>query len=206
MYRLKELFGDVASPSAYMRGYLALMAEVAKGMDAEAIATVGDIVDEAGKKGRTIYTIGNGGSAVVASHFVNDMGVNTLIDGQPGYRVFCLADNAASVTASANDAGFDEIFRCQLRAGLEPGDVLIAMSVSGNSENIVRAVEYANEIGAVTVGFCGFDGGRLAKTAQHVVQIESTKDEYGPVEDAFSIICHAVSGYLSMRRGRFLHH
>ncbi len=206
MYRLKDLFGASSSASSYMGGYLKVMAGMATGMNADAIAQVAGIVDAAGRAGRTIYTIGNGGSAAVASHFVNDMGVNTLKEDQSGYRLVCLADNAASVTAVSNDAGFEEIFRYQLRCALQPGDAVLAMSVSGNSENIVRAVEYANESGGVTVGFCGFDGGRLAKTAQHVVHIESTKDEYGPVEDAFSIICHAVSGYLSMGRGRFLHH
>lgn len=206
MYRLKELFGQASTPSSYMAGFLGLMSDLARRLDPEAIARVAEIVEEAGRNGRTIYTIGNGGSAVVASHFVNDMGVNTMVNGEPGFRVCCLADNVASVTAVANDASFEEIFRYQVRCAVAPGDVLIAMSVSGNSENVVRAVEAANEVGVSTVGFCGFDGGRLADTARHVVHVESTKDEYGPVEDAFSIICHAVSGFLSMRRGRFLHH
>jgi D-sedoheptulose 7-phosphate isomerase len=80
------------------------------------------------------------------------------------------------------------------------------LSVSGNSPNVLRAVEYANGAGGTTVGLCGFDGGNLAKLAQHVILVPSSKDEYGPVEDAFSVVFHAVSSYLTMRRGRFLHH
>jgi D-sedoheptulose 7-phosphate isomerase len=89
---------------------------------------------------------------------------------------------------------------------LQPGDLVLAMSVSGNSPNILKAVEYAKANGSKTVGLCGFDGGALSKSADVVVHIPSTKDEYGPVEDAFSVICHIVSGYLAMHIGRPLHH
>lgn len=206
MYVLKNLFQEASSTSDYVSGFNKHMAEVITKLDADIIARVIDVVEQAAAKGNTIYTLANGGSAAVASHFVNDMGVNSLVKGLYGYRVVSLADNVESVTAVANDAGYENIFKFQLECGMVPGDVVIAMSVSGNSENVIRAVNYANEQGGVTVGFCGFDGGRLAEAAQIVVHSKTTKDEYGPVEDVFSILCHLISGYLTMKRGRFLHH
>lgn len=206
MYRLKSLYEAAPDSPSYARGFLGLVARMVERIDAAAVANIAGLVDDAGAAGRTIYTLGNGGSAAVASHFVNDLGVNSWVDGKPGFRVCSLSDNIASVTAVANDAGFEEVFRRQLACNMKPGDVVIALSVSGNSPNVIRAVEYANEAGGVTIGLSGFDGGRLAKVAQHSVVIPSSQDEYGPVEDAFSVVFHAVSGYLTMRRGRFLHH
>jgi D-sedoheptulose 7-phosphate isomerase len=206
MNQLKQAFEESSTASDYMSRVSGRMGELLRALDHEAVAEVAEIVDHAAENGRSIFVVGNGGSAAVASHFVNDMGVNSLVDGQVGYRVYSLTDNMSSLTAVANDASYEEVFKRQLQCSLEAGDVVIAMSVSGNSENVIRAVEYANDAGGYTIGFCGFDGGRLSKSAKHVVHIPSTLDEYGPVEDMFSIICHLVSSYLSMRRGRFLHH
>ena len=206
MYRLKEHFDAADSAPDYVARVAGLMAGLVRGLDAGAVGNVIEIVERAVAEGRSIVTFGNGGSAVVASHFVNDLGVNSLVDGKPGCRVYCLADNAASVTAVANDVSYEDVFRRQLQCHMGPGDVVVAMSVSGNSENVVRAVQFANEQGGITVGFCGFDGGRLARAAQQVVHVKATGDEYGPVEDMFSIVCHLVSSYVTMRRGRYLHH
>lgn len=204
--KLKALFERSSDAASYVWSAGERMSELIRQLDHVAIGKVVNVVAEAGAAGRSVFTIGNGGSAAVASHFVNDMGVNSWVAGQPGIHVQCLCDNFASVTAVANDVSFEDVFRRQLECSLRAADVLIAMSVSGNSENIVRAVEYASEIDAVTVGMCGFDGGRLAQVAEHIVHVPSTPDEYGPVEDAFSIVCHMISSYLTMQRGRFLHH
>lgn len=206
MHRLQQHYEDAGTARDYVTGVSALMADMVRDLDAEAVSVVIDIIERAAADGRHIYVFGNGGSAAVASHFVNDLGVNSLMEGEPGYRIHCLADNAASVTAVANDASYEDVFVRQLRNYMAEGDVVIAMSVSGNSENVVRAIGYANENGGTTIGFCGFEGGRLGDAARHVVHVPSTRDEYGPVEDAFSIVCHLVSSYLTMRRGRFLHH
>jgi len=206
MYRLKELYEKAPDATGYAEGFLRLASEMMASLDSNAVAKVAETIEKAGASERTIYTIGNGGSAAVASHFVNDMGVNCYVDGTTQFRVVCLADNIASMMAVANDLSYEDIFRRQLECTMVQGDVLIAMSVSGNSENVIRAVEYANDNGAETIGLCGFSGGRLAEIAQQVIKVGSTEDEYGPVEDAFSVICHSVSGYLCMKRGRFLHH
>jgi D-sedoheptulose 7-phosphate isomerase len=182
------------------------MARLVEAMDADAIATIAELVERAAEDGKSVFVMANGGSAAVASHFVNDMGVNSIVARKKGFRVISLTDNVESVTAVANDAGYDNIFLYQLQCMMEPGDLVIGLSVSGNSENIVRAIEHANANGAHSVGLCGFDGGRLAKAATTVMHFPSTRDEYGPVEDAFSVVFHAVSGFLTQKRGRALHH
>lgn len=206
MYKLKGMFQETGSSAEFVSQYNRHMADLIARLDSKKIAEVIDVIRSAGESGRTIYTIANGGSAAVASHFVNDLGVNSLVAGRRGFRVISLVDNVESVTAVANDVGYESIFKLQLQCGMEPGDVLVAMSVSGNSENIVRAVEWANEAGAHTIGFCGFDGGKLRDMARTAIHIPTTPDEYGPVEDVFSVLCHTIAGYLSMERGRFLHH
>ena len=205
-YRLKAIFRQSTTAAEYVDQARKRMAELLGGLSSDTVGHVIDAIAAAGRAGRAVFTLGNGGSAAVASHFVNDMGVNSWVPGHPGFRVHCLSDNAASVTALSNDLSFDDVFRRQLECCLAAGDVVIAMSVSGNSENVIRAVECANERGAVSVGMCGFDGGRLSRVAQHVIHIPATPDEYGPIEDVFSVVCHMISGYLTMQRGRFLHH
>lgn len=206
MYKLKQLYQDTGSSADYVSQVSDLMVTLMQNLDSASVASAIEAVDTAAKNGKAIYVIGNGGSAAVASHFVNDMGVNSFVEGERSYRVYCLADNFASVTAVANDVSFEDIFKRQLQCDLLPGDVVIAMSVSGNSENITRAVEFANANGGVTIGMCGFEGGRLRELANHVIHFPASLDEYGPVEDGFSIVCHMISSYLSMARGRFLHH
>ena len=111
-----------------------------------------------------------------------------------------------SVTAIGNDSAFEDIFEMQLRGRVGAGDVVYAMSVSGNSENLVRALEHARGAGATTIGICGIDGGRMKGRCDIVLHIPTTPDEYGPVEDIFSVLDHMIATYLAMRRGRALHH
>jgi D-sedoheptulose 7-phosphate isomerase len=203
---LKKLFADSPTPADYMRGYTAHFAKTVAAMDGAGLAEVAGLVERASTDGRTIFVLANGGSAAVASHFVNDMSVNAIVAGKRGFRCVSLTDNAESLTAVANDAGYENVFLFQLQCMMEKGDLVIALSVSGNSENVMRAVEYANANGAHTIGMSGFDGGRLAKAAKTVLHFPSSRDEYGPVEDAFSVVFHAVSGYLTQKRGRALHH
>jgi len=206
MTKLAGLFAASASPAEYVSGYCQRVAEVVAGIDAEAVASCIAVLEQAAQTHKTIFCIANGGSAAVASHFVNDMCPNSFVDGHPPYRVLCLTDNVESITAIANDFGYEEVFRHQLRALLQPGDVVLALSVSGNSENILRAVRFARERGAATVAWTGFDGGTLAELADAAVRIPTTRDEYGPVEGIFTHLAHVVSGYLTMKRGRPLGH
>jgi D-sedoheptulose 7-phosphate isomerase len=206
MYALAQLFESSRSSADYASRYVGRIGELLKEIDTTVIEKMIAVIEEASASGRSIFCIANGGSAAVASHFVNDLSANSLVDGRPGMRSFSLTDNVESVTAIANDAGYENIFSYQLQAYMQPGDIVIAMSVSGNSENVVRGVQYANEHGGYTMGWCGFSGGRLAKLANVTLHIPSTADEYGPVEAIFDHVSHIISGYLTMKRGRKLHH
>ena len=206
MYKIHEIFKASSSPADYARRYCEHMHAVLTALDVDAVAKAIDAMEATSAAGRTMYFIANGGSAATASHFVNDFVAGSYVEGAPKLRAFCLSDNAASVTAVANDVGYDDIFAWQLKVNMVPGDLVYAMSVSGNSENIIRAVEYARANGGTTVGVAGFDGGRLAKAAEIPIVIPSTKDEYGPVEDVFNILDHIIIGYIAQRRGKTLHH
>lgn len=206
MYRMQQMFKESAGPADYARRYCQHMAEVLARLDVEGVAKAIEAMERTSASGNTMFFIANGGSAATASHFVNDLVAGSYVEGAPKLRAYCLSDNAASVTALANDVGYADIFAWQLKVNMVPGDLVYAMSVSGNSENIVRAVEYARAHGGTTIGISGFDGGKLAKAVDIPVVIPSTKDEYGPVEDVFNILDHITIGYIAMRRGKWLHH
>lgn len=142
-------------------------------IDLTAVETGIALVNDAFDAGRQIITCGNGGSAYAASHYITDW--NKMVNLATGrrFRGISLCDNLGLITAFANDVAFEEVFAGQLKAMLEPGDLVIAISGSGNSPNVVRAVEYANEHGAVTLAVVGYDGGRLKRIARHAVWIPS---------------------------------
>ena len=143
--------------------YIAQEIEVLKLLDTEQIDAALKLLDETRKRKGRIYICGNGGSAATASHFQNDFnkGVSEYLDVP--FRFHCLNDNMATIMAIANDIGYEEVFRFQLRGVLEPGDVLVAISGSGNSVNVLNAVNYAREQGNQVIGVTGYDGGKLKK-------------------------------------------
>jgi D-sedoheptulose 7-phosphate isomerase len=151
-----------------------------------------DLLMEARKNGRRIFIIGNGGSAATASHFCEDLGKCTLrsLDDPLRFKVISLTDNLPYVSAWANDNGYDLVFEQQLRNLGEPGDIVIGISASGNSPNIVRTIEYANAHGMITVGMSGFTGGRLRELASHSVHVPIP--DYGMAENMHMIIVHLI--------------
>ena len=206
MPALTDAFHAAAAPADYIQAHLRRTAEVVAGLDAKAIATLTEWVLEAGANDRTVFTLGNGGSATVAGAWANDLAANTVMEGQPGFRVMALGDSGPCITALGNDVSFDDIFAHQLRAAMRPGDLVIGMSCSGNSPNVLRAMTYAKENGARTVAIAGFEGGKLLGAADLVLHIPSEPDEYGPVEDAFSVVMHAVTAFVTMSRGKAMVH
>jgi len=154
-------------------GYFAAHRRLADAIDHDALQAGIEVVRAAYDAGRQIITCGNGGSAYAASHYITDWNkIVTAATGRP-FRGISLSDNLGLLTAFANDVAFDEIFAGQLRAILQPGDLVIAISGSGNSPNVVKAVEYANAAGAVTLAVVGYDGGALRRHAQHSVWVPS---------------------------------
>jgi D-sedoheptulose 7-phosphate isomerase len=196
MNQLDRIYGEMPSPRNYARAYLDYLSEVLAGIDEGTVATFIEILLKAREEGTRIFFIGNGGSAATASHFANDIGIGTRCFDKP-FRALSLTDNQAIITAIANDDGYDEIFVQQLRTQLAEGDLVVAISASGNSPNVVNAIKYANSNAAYTIGLTGFDGGELAKIVRLNVHIPTAKGEYGPAEDGHMILDHLVGTYLA---------
>jgi D-sedoheptulose 7-phosphate isomerase len=142
-----------------------------------------------------IYIIGNGGSAATASHMVNDLGAGLRRRNVRYFDVESLNDNTPVCSALANDIGYDNIFYMQLKGRLKAKDTLIAISCSGNSKNIIKAVKYANKKEATVIGITGFDGGKLKKKSDINYHVPTKKGEYGIVEDAHMILNHIIYSY-----------
>ncbi len=140
-----------------------------------------------------IYIAGNGGSAATASHWVNDLNKATKEDGQPAMRVMSLSDNISWLTALANDEGYERVFAGQLENFARPGDVLIVISASGNSPNLLEAVEVARRNELLTIGFLGFDGGALKDRVDDYLWLPTEKGAYGLVESGHSFLCHLLT-------------
>lgn len=203
---LGSLFDRSATAEDYSQKFLLRFSQVVEKIDTKAVAKLAYLLDENCRKGRQAFFFGNGGSAAVASHLVADLCANSIVEGEPCFRAQSLADNAESILAIANDSGYENIFLYQLKCHLNTEDLVVGLSVSGNSQNVIRALEYARNQGACTVGMTGFDGGRVSEIVDLSIHIPTTRDEYGPVEDLFSCIGHIVTGYLTMKRGRQLSH
>jgi D-sedoheptulose 7-phosphate isomerase len=143
---------------------------------------------------RQVFIMGNGGSGSTASHFVCDINKGTCIKPGKKFKVICLNDNMPSMLAYANDLSFDKIFIEQLKNFLNKGDVVIGISGSGNSENVIQAITYANDRGARTIGLTGFDGGKLAKKVD--IPFVATIHDMQKVEDLHMIVVHMLMQYL----------
>jgi len=150
------------------------------------------VLFDAWQRGAMVFVIGNGGSAANASHLAQDLAKGTCatVDQQRRLRALSLTDNVAFMSALGNDEGYDSIFVQQLRTFCSPGDVLVAISGSGNSPNVLRAVEYAGANGVTTVGVTGFDGGRLYDMIDHKVHVPL--HDMCTAESIHSIIFHHV--------------
>lgn len=176
--------------TSYFEGARACREELSR----EKLEQAMNAIIDAYERGRRIFVLGNGGSASLASHMACDLGKDASAPGQPRARVISLADNMAMLTAWANDASFEAVFAEQLANLMEPGDVVIGISGSGNSPSVLRAIEYARDHGAVTLGFIGFGGGKL----KDLVDIDLTVScrNHGQVQDLHLALNHVLSQYL----------
>ena len=152
------------------------------------------ILIKARERGNTIFIMGNGGSASTASHFVGDLSKGTIVEGFPRFKAAALTDNIPNILAWANDDGYEQIFVEQLKNLMEPGDIVIGISASGNSMNIIKAIEYANRNGGVTIGLSGYDGGKLLKYAQENIHVPSSYMQ--KVEDIHLLIEHLLTSLI----------
>lgn len=172
----------------FINHYLAEVRMTLKQLSPDQIERIKDILFKAHRDGKCVFVIGNGGSAATASHFACDLARETVM------KVVALTDNVSLLTALANDISYEDIFAWQLMNFLEKDDVVIAFSVSGNSRNVVKAIEDANIKPAITIGLTGFDGGKLKDVAQECLIVPSASVER--VEDVHLILAHLLSSYL----------
>ncbi|MFZ4739769.1 MAG: D-sedoheptulose-7-phosphate isomerase [Bacteroidales bacterium] len=149
------------------------------------------------KNGKTLYIAGNGGSAATASHMQADFAFFVRYFTKFRPKVRALTDNVALITAIGNDTTFYDIFVEQMKGNFEAGDTILCISASGNSENVIRAAEYANNHGGSSISFVGFEGGKLKDVAQMSLFTPNPKGEYGPIEDIHMILNHILINYIT---------
>ena len=181
----------------FAQNYIGQLKQTLDGLPLTQINEIKDILLDAYSKNKRIFIIGNGGSAATASHFACDLSKGTTIgnpDMKKRFKVIALTDNIPLLTAWGNDADYSQIFVEQLKNLLDKDDVVIAISGSGNSENILKAVEYANEKGALTIGLTGFAGGKLKDIAHKCLIVSS--DSMEGIEDIHLILEHLICSWL----------
>ena len=177
----------------YSSVYLSDLARVLGALDVGQIQRVRDRISALRERGGTLFLCGNGGSAATATHMANDLGKGASLAATRRFRVVALTDNAPWITALANDVSYDVVFAEQLRNLGSPGDGLLAISGSGNSPNVLNAVEVAKEVGMETYAFTGFGGGRLAPACDLAIVADS--DHRGRMEDAHTVLMHVMCYY-----------
>jgi len=171
----------------YIKGLIGCLEE----LSLQNIEEIANVIFDARKKGKRVFIMGNGGSAATALHFARDLQIGTAVGGKPRVRALSLVDNVVLITALANDINYESTFKGQLIGQLEEGDVVIGISASGNSPNVLKAIEYARKNGTITIGFIGFDGGKLKGLAHKSIVLSSR--DYGQVEDIHLSLAHIIS-------------
>ena len=196
MNNLDRIYNE--DPVKFAYAYLDYLNHVLDKIDRKEIGQFVNTLLDARKRGATVFFIGNGGSAATASHFANDLAVGTNSYKHP-FRVISLTDNQAILTAISNDFGYQDVFVRQLKILGTTGDVLVGISASGNSQNLIEAFQYAKNSGIRTVAITAFDGGKLLPLADEGIHVPTAPKEYGPAEDAHMVLDHLIGAYL-MRR------
>lgn len=178
----------------FARDYVENLCKVLRALPFADLARAMELLERARAEGRTVFIAGNGGSAATASHMANDLLKGAAAGGQGGLRALALADGVPLLTAIANDASYEEIFSIPLEALARRGDVLVVITGSGNSPNVLRAAAAASRIGMTTVGFLGKGGGRVRDMLD--VEVTVPSDDYGPIEDAHMCFDHLITAWL----------
>jgi len=153
--------------------YIGQLSKVMGDIDPASVEAAIELIRQSWNDGRKILVCGNGGSALTASHYINDWNKMTILATGRPFRGHCLSDNVGLLTAYSNDISYDDVYSEQLKNLMDPGDLVIVVSGSGNSENILRAVKYANDNGGITLAVCGYDGGKVKQLARHSLWVPS---------------------------------
>ena len=201
MNNLERMVFDAKDIHEFSANYIIYLAKLLERIDTNAIEAFIEEMEIARKEQNTVFIIGNGGSAATSSHMANDLGTLACNDEQDKpFCVLSLTDNVAAITAAGNDFGFEDIFIRQLQTVYKPGDRLIVISASGNSENVIATAKWVKHRNGKVIGLVGFDGGKLKDYCDILIHIETPKGEYGPVEDAHMILDHLMSTWLHYKK------
>ena len=188
------------SSKGFSNNYLEYLTELISQLDREAIGDFADLLLQTRDSGTTTFFLGNGGSASTATHFVNDVSLGSRQFKKP-FRAISLCDNQAVITAIANDDGYENIFLQQLQTLSRPGDTIVCISASGNSKNLIKAIDYAKDNNIYVVGLTAFDGGYLKQNCDLNIHVPTKVGEYGPAEDLHMVVCGLIGSYF---REKFL--
>ena len=181
----------------FLESYKYKLISLFESIDVEMLECIVEAMVMAFKNGNTLYVVGNGGSAATASHIQADFQffVRYFTNFRP--KVVALTDNVPLITAISNDNSFEDVFTEQMKGMFNEGDLFLAISASGNSPNVVKAVEYANELGGKTIAFCGFNGGKLKELADMPLYTPNKDKDYGPIEDLHMILDHVMINFIT---------
>ena len=196
MNNIDQIYSESLSIKDYSKSYIDYLSSVLSNISLTNIEKFVEVILEARERESSIFFIGNGGSAATASHFANDLAIGTRAYEKP-FRAISLCDNQAVITAIANDDGYEKIFNQQLEVLLKKQDVVVAISASGNSPNLLKAIDTSKKLSAVTVGISAFNGGKMKEMVDVALHVPTEKGEYGPAEDAHMVLDHLVSSYLT---------
>ena len=178
--------------------YLEYLTRLIAQLDRSTISQFADLLLESRENKTTTFFLGNGGSASTATHFVNDVSLGSRQFEKP-FRAISLCDNQAVITAIANDDGYENIFLQQLQTLATSGDTIVCISASGNSKNLIKAIEYARENNIYVVALTAFDGGYLKENCDLNIHVPTKIGEYGPAEDLHMVICGLVGSYFRVK-------
>jgi len=196
-----KLVNKARKPSEFAQSYIDRLYKIFKNIEPNSIDRMFSLINTHRKKNKNIFLIGNGGSSSTASHMQNDINFDVLKrskTNQP-FRFLNLSDNSPSVTAISNDISYDQIFSKQLSIFGNKGDMVIAISASGNSSNLIESVKYAKKNGIYTFGMIGFDGGVLKKICDDYILVPTDINEFGIVEDSHLILNHIISHWFQIK-------
>jgi len=196
MNNLDKIYNNNNDIKSFYVGYINYLKEILDSVSLEEIEVFFKALISARNLGKQIFFIGNGGSASTSSHFANDLSIGAKSHEKP-FRAISLCDNVAVISAIANDYGYEKIFSEQLRVLMNHGDLVVAISASGNSPNLIEAVKYANANNALTFAITAFDGGELKKLASNSLHVKTDHKEYGPAEDIHMIFDHLFSSFIN---------
>lgn len=194
--QIPDIFKKSANSGEYLENYAHYLGELISCLDKKEVQKVIDCFSRARERDASIFFAGNGGSAATASHFAQDLSEVGKKTGTKNFRAFSLTDNIPVLTALGNDYGFESIFSEQLKKVFRKRDILVVISASGNSPNVVEAVRLAKRLKGTTIGLVGFDGGELMSLCDRVIHVETRKGDYGPVEDVHLVLDHIITSYL----------